>query len=166
MVIGVDGRTYRRLVRAGADAAGIIEVPVAGGPRHRLSRIPDGVSGLGRPGEVQLAEALVTGAQVRDRDVERGPRPIWWRLTLAVTALFIGAAILRSGRIRRTGRAQRPRLRRANTAPERRRSRRPSHLTSVTLAPSVHHRGDTGPHQVELIAEATPAASGMTSPSR
>jgi dipeptidyl aminopeptidase/acylaminoacyl peptidase len=94
------------LVRAGAGSAEIIEVPVAGGPRHRLSRIPDGVAGLGRPGQVQLAEALITDAQVRDRDVERGPWPTWWRLTLAATALFVGAAVVRFGGIRRTGRAR------------------------------------------------------------
>lgn len=86
------------------DALDIAEVPVDGGPIRWLSRVSAGIGGLARPGNLQVAEALVAQARVGDAGpARRGPWPLWWWLTVttaAAVAAFVGWRVVRRVRAR------------------------------------------------------------------
>ncbi|GIJ57198.1 hypothetical protein [Virgisporangium aurantiacum] len=106
--------TLLAVADSAGDALDIVEVPVDGGPIRRLSRVSAGIGGLARPGQLQVAEALAAQARVGDAGpARRGPWPLWWWLTVAAAATFVGWRVVRRARARR-----RPAMTASTSAPD------------------------------------------------
>ncbi|MGN9909220.1 WD40 repeat domain-containing protein [Phytohabitans sp. LJ34] len=80
----------------------IAEMSIHGGQPRVVSRISHGPAHLARVTRIQLAADLVAGAEVRDTGgADRGPWPIWWRVTVGALVLLAGFVAWRVARRRR-----------------------------------------------------------------